>query len=87
LQTHGSASVPEQLALAAMRPVLTDRYRDWVPDVFVNCHSSAAVGGPNFTRELATKAALANVASYSFDSEAGVEIAQSLLCLHRWNKR
>lgn len=71
----------EELAAAAIMPLLRERYRDCSPDVLIDCCSSAAIGGPAPTYKLAVRSGITRVLPFALDGQSGAEVAHALLFL------
>jgi hypothetical protein len=67
----------EDLAAIALRPLLTDRYSDWTPNVFLDCCSSATIGDSSHATELAKTMELTTALPYTFGGQGGTEVIQA----------
>jgi len=76
----------EELAASAIRPLLRLRCRDSFPDILIDCCSSAAVGGPAPTYELAVRSSLDKVLPVAIGGQAGAEVAHAVLFLRHMSR-
>lgn len=71
----------ETMATAAIAPILGYYQSDQKPDILVDCHSSAAIGGPAPCYKLASLCGLTRIMPFSLSGQYGTEVVYAFLFL------
>lgn len=71
----------EELAASAIEPLLEERDKSSMPEILVDCCSSAMIGGPAPTYKLASRCGLTKTLPFALDGLVGSEVAYAILFL------
>lgn len=77
----------EELAIAAIKPLLTEDRTDWTPSMLIDCRSSTAISVPAPTYEVAAKTHLNSSLPLLLQGSAGGEVPHALHFLQKMGHR